>query len=191
MAHRLHDKPESNRHAWLQPLLGVMVLASLASLTGCGYLSSRQAYATARVALDAEVDALPLPPGSKLLARRDGISTGHVEPCVCVTTELLLGNGLPAPDVYRFYRDVLTAQGWEVKLEIADGAVLVRERAGLEVSDLYYTSAVTDHAKIRSFESQYESLALVGMAYTVFDPKVCDEAVKKEETRVKRLLDKR
>lgn len=163
----------------LQPYqhFAVAVLA-LVLLSGCQCSHSRSAYTTAREVLDTEVDALPSPAGSQILARYDGVSTGQVEACRSVVTELLIGSDLPATDVYQFYRDQLVAQGWNVGLEGPRGVVLEKDgRYGIEVSDNYYVSTGIPRDTIKSAESQFESLVFIGIDYGVYDPEECRHAI--------------
>lgn len=156
---------------WLLPLVLIATL-----LTGCWCGNT---YAVARGALDVVVDALPLPPGSEILERYDGISTGQVEACRSVKTELLVGNELPASEVYQFYKDQLIAQGWSVALEDTRGVVLKRDnRYGIEISDNYNVSNLSRDT-IENAETQFESLVFIGIGYGVYDPKECQEAIEK------------
>jgi len=151
-------------------------------LTGCQFSSGSSAYTNVREVLNTEVDALPVPPGSRILARYDGVSTGQVEACRGVVTELLVGNNLPASDMYQFYKDQLVTQGWVVTLDInldeAPGVTLEKDgRYGIEVSDNYYVSTGIPRDVINSAEAQYESLVFIGIGYGVYDPEKCQQAI--------------
>ena len=156
----------------------------LVLLTGCHFSHSNSDYVRAREVLDAEVTALPLPPGSQTLARYDGVSTGRVEACRGVVTELLVGNILPSSDVYQFYKDRLVARGWKVTLDItldeAPGVTLEKDgRYGIEVSDNYYVSTGIPRDTIKSGEARFESLIFIGIGYGVYDPEKCQQAIDK------------
>jgi hypothetical protein len=161
-----------------------VVALILALLTGCHFLHSDFDYARAREVLDAEVNALPLPPSSQILARYDGVSTGRVEACRGVVTELLVGNSLPSSDVYQFYRDRLVAQGWKVTLDItldeAPGVNLEKDgRYGIQVSDNYYVSTGIPRDTIKSGEARFKSLVFISIGYGIYDPEKCQQAIDK------------
>lgn len=167
----------------LQPYRRFVVAILLSILLiGCQCSCSNSVHMNDREVLDAEVDALPLPPGSQILARYDGISIGQIVECQGVVTELLIGNSLPAADVYRFYRDELVARGWEVTLDItldeAPGVTLKRDgRYGIEVSDNYYVSTGIPRDTIKSAESQFESLVFIAIGYSFYEPEKCQKAI--------------
>jgi hypothetical protein len=170
---------QSHIASLLQPYqrLAITMLISIL-LISCQCSCSTSIHTKPREVLDAEVDALPLPPGSQILARYDGISTGQIVECQGVITDLLIGNSLPAADVYRFYRDELVARGWQVTLEVSRGVVLKKNgRYGIEISDNYYVSTGIPRDTIKSAESQFESLVFIGIGYSFYEPEKCQKAI--------------
>jgi hypothetical protein len=162
----------------------IVIVLVLVLLIGCRLPYDDFAYTSAREILNTEVDALPLPPGSQILARYDGVSTGQIEVCRGMITELLVGNNLSAADVYQFYRDQLVALGWEVTLDItldeAPGVTLEKDnRYGIEISDNYYVSTGISRDTIKNAETQFESLVFIGIGYGVYDPEECQQAIDK------------
>lgn len=136
-------------------------------------------YEAAREKLDAEIDVLPLPPNSQVLARHDGLSTGQIEACRSVITELLVGNDMPASEVYGFLRRQLTAQGWSVGLEGPRGVVLRKDdRYGIEISDNYYATGRIPRDVIEDAQPRFVSLVFIGIDYGIYDPEWCEEAMR-------------
>jgi hypothetical protein len=153
----------------------VVVMIALLLLASCRF---RPSYDSARGTLDAEIEMLPIPPGSQVLARHDGISSGQIEECAGVFTELLLGNDLSTADVHQFYSEKLTTSEWEVRLGNKDAIVLHKgDRYTVEISNNYYTSTVARHDKIKIWESQFQSLTYIVIGYAMRDPAECQAAL--------------
>lgn len=133
---------------------------------------------SARDILDAEVEALPVPPGSVILARNDRLGGGQIPECAGVVTELLLGNDAPAEDIYEFYTKELPSQGWNIDFQGTYSIGLSKgKRFRMEVSDSYYFSSVAPHNQIQIWEQQFRSLTYIGIGYSFYDPAECEEAL--------------
>lgn len=159
---------------WMALTAMVLVLPLLLSC------QPRSASNSARETLDAEVDMLPLPQSSQILARNDRTGGGQIPECAGVVTELLLGNSMPPQDVYEFYREELLSRGWRTRSEDTHGIVLFKdERTGIEISDSYYSSAVASHNQIRNWEQQFQSLTYISVGRSFYDPAECEEALER------------
>lgn len=143
-------------------------------------IACRSNTSSAREILDAEVEKLPIPSGSVILARNDTLGGGQIPECAGVVTELLLGNNAPAKDIYQFYTEELPSQGWKVDFQGTHSIGLYKEeRFGMEISDSYYFSTVAPHNQIQMWEQQFSSLTYISIGYSFYDAAECQEALER------------
>jgi hypothetical protein len=139
-------------------------------------------YNRARSALDAEVIALPLPPDSAVVARHDGLSSGRIDECRGVITQLLVGSDLSVEEIFTFYATRLPASGWTLAHEIHPGkhseiAFERDELYGMIISDMYQYSFGFAREEIVRAEGGFESVVEIGVSRYVYTAEKCAQAV--------------
>lgn len=140
--------------------------------------SPQSVHTSARELLDAEVDILPFPTDSQVLAQNDRIGGGQIPECAGVVTEILIGNSKPVEEIYEFYDKELSQLDWTIRSQDEHGVALSKgERIGIEISDNYYLSTVADSNRIREWEKEFRSLSYIKIGYSFYDQAKCQKAL--------------
>jgi hypothetical protein len=157
-------------------MAGGCLLLPLLLLTACFLWSSARVvnglldYQRAEARRDSAIRNLPLPPGAVIVKRVNFTDVGTMRECESLAAHVLVGtDALSYPEILEFYRRMLPAMGWGLRLSNDRGLDSAMDDDVLSVTEGYDASMV-GRDTVQDAKTRFRTLYLVTAFIRVFLP---------------------